>query len=47
MAEDGSAAFFDLDKSLMEVSSAIQFGRAAYMRGMMGRRQAIAVAVSV
>jgi HAD superfamily hydrolase (TIGR01490 family) len=39
MAEDGSAAFFDLDKTLMEGSSAIQFGRAAYRRGMMSRRQ--------
>ena len=40
MAEDGSgAAFFDLDKTLMEGSSAFQFGRAAYRRGMMSRRQ--------
>jgi HAD superfamily hydrolase (TIGR01490 family) len=42
MAGDGagtSAAFFDLDKTLMEGSSAFQFGRAAYKRGMMSRRQ--------
>ena len=43
MAEDGArrtaAAFFDLDKTLMEGSSAFQFGRAAYRRGMMSRRQ--------
>jgi HAD superfamily hydrolase (TIGR01490 family) len=38
MAEVG-AAFFDLDKTLMEGSSAFQFGRAAYRRGMMSRRQ--------
>jgi HAD superfamily hydrolase (TIGR01490 family) len=42
MAGDGAgtaAAFFDLDKTLMEGSSALQFGRAAYRRGMMSRRQ--------
>ena len=40
MAEDGSgAAFFDLDKTLMEGSSAFQFGRVAYRRGMISRRQ--------
>ena len=33
------AAFFDLDKTLMEGSSALHFGRAAYKRGMMSRRQ--------
>jgi HAD superfamily hydrolase (TIGR01490 family) len=33
------AAFFDLDKTLMEGSSAIHFGRAAYHAGMMSRRQ--------
>ena len=27
------AAFFDLDKTLIEGSSAIHFGRAAYRRG--------------
>jgi HAD superfamily hydrolase (TIGR01490 family) len=38
--EDGrGAAFFDLDKTLMEGSSAFQFGRAAYKRGMLSRRQ--------
>ncbi len=40
MAEDGrGAAFFDLDKTLMEGSSAFQFGRVAYRRGMINRRQ--------
>lgn len=34
-----SAAFFDLDKTLMEGSSAFHFGRAAYRAGMMSRRQ--------
>jgi HAD superfamily hydrolase (TIGR01490 family) len=33
------AAFFDLDKTLMQGSSAFQFGRAAYRAGLMGRRQ--------
>jgi HAD superfamily hydrolase (TIGR01490 family) len=33
------AAFFDLDKTLMEGSSAIHFGRAAYRAGMLSRRQ--------
>jgi HAD superfamily hydrolase (TIGR01490 family) len=33
------AAFFDLDKTLMEGSSAFQFGRVAYRRGWMTRRQ--------
>jgi HAD superfamily hydrolase (TIGR01490 family) len=33
------AAFFDLDKTLMEGSSAIEFGRAAYHAGMISRRQ--------
>jgi HAD superfamily hydrolase (TIGR01490 family) len=33
------AAFFDLDKTLIEGSSAIHFGRAAYRRGLMSRRQ--------
>jgi HAD superfamily hydrolase (TIGR01490 family) len=33
------AAFFDLDKTLMEGSSAFHFGRAAYRAGMMSRRQ--------
>lgn len=33
------AAFFDLDKTLMEGSSAIHFGRASYRAGHMSRRQ--------
>src|SRR6059036_1510743 len=33
------AAFFDLDKTLMEGSSAIHFGRAAYRQGLLSRRQ--------
>jgi len=32
------AAFFDLDRTLMEGSSAFQFGRAAYRAGLLGRR---------
>jgi HAD superfamily hydrolase (TIGR01490 family) len=34
-----AAAFFDLDRTLMEGSSAFQFGRAAYRAGLMTRRQ--------
>jgi HAD superfamily hydrolase (TIGR01490 family) len=34
-----AAAFFDLDKTLMEGSSAFHFGRAAYRAGMLSRRQ--------
>jgi HAD superfamily hydrolase (TIGR01490 family) len=34
-----SAAFFDLDKTLMEGSSALHFARAAYRAGMLSRRQ--------
>ena len=46
MATDGDAAapgaaFFDLDKTLMEGSSAFQFGRAAYKAGLLSRRQLI------
>ena len=33
------AAYFDLDKTLIEGSSAIHFGRAAYRAGMVSRRQ--------
>src|ERR671917_1883584 len=33
------AAFFDLDKTLIEGSSAIHFGRAAYKHGMVSRRR--------
>src|SRR6201995_4972469 len=36
-----SAAFFDLDRTLMEGSSAFQFGRAAYRAGLLSRRQLI------
>jgi len=39
MADPRSAAFFDLDKTLIEGSSAIHFGRAAYRAGMLSRRQ--------
>jgi HAD superfamily hydrolase (TIGR01490 family) len=41
-----SAAFFDLDKTLMQGSSAFQFGRAAYRAGLMGRRQLLADGVA-
>jgi HAD superfamily hydrolase (TIGR01490 family) len=34
-----AAAFFDLDKTLIEGSSAIHFGRAAYRRGLVTKRQ--------
>jgi HAD superfamily hydrolase (TIGR01490 family) len=33
------AAFFDLDKTLMEGSSAVHFGRAAYSAGLISKRQ--------
>ncbi|MFL5824270.1 MAG: HAD family hydrolase [Solirubrobacteraceae bacterium] len=33
------AVFFDLDRTLMQGSSAFQFGRAAYQAGMLSRRQ--------
>src|SRR5437764_6499488 len=36
------AAFFELDRTLMEGSSAFQFGRAAYRAGLMSRRQLLA-----
>src|ERR1700727_2748790 len=41
MAADSSpgAAFFDLDRTLMEGSSAFQFGRASYRAGLLSRRQ--------
>ena len=38
MAASG-AAFFDLDKTLIEGSSALHFGRAAYRAGMLSRKQ--------
>jgi HAD superfamily hydrolase (TIGR01490 family) len=34
-----AAAFFDLDKTLMEGSSALHFGRAAYKAGQLSKRQ--------
>ncbi len=34
-------AFFDLDKTLIEGSSAIHFGRAAYRQGLMTRTQLV------
>jgi HAD superfamily hydrolase (TIGR01490 family) len=37
-----AAAFFDLDRTLMEGSSAFQFGRAAYRHGLLSRRQLVA-----
>ncbi len=36
-----TAAFFDLDRTLMEGSSAFQFGRAAFKAGLLSRRQLI------
>jgi len=36
--EEAGAAFFDLDRTLMEGSSAFQFGRAAYRAGLVNRR---------
>ena len=39
MGERRAAAFFDLDRTLMEGSSAFQFGRAAYKAGLLSRRQ--------
>jgi HAD superfamily hydrolase (TIGR01490 family) len=38
-AEPRTAAFFDLDKTLMAGSSAYQFGRASYQAGLLSRRQ--------
>jgi HAD superfamily hydrolase (TIGR01490 family) len=35
------AAFFDLDKTLIEGSSALHFARAAYKHGMVSRRQLV------
>jgi HAD superfamily hydrolase (TIGR01490 family) len=37
-----AAAFFDLDRTLMEGSSAFEFGKAAYRHGLLSRRQLIA-----
>ena len=36
--DEPGAAFFDLDRTLMEGSSAFQFGRAAYKAGLVSRR---------
>lgn len=36
-----TAAFFDLDRTLMQGSSAFQFGRASYKAGLLSRRQLI------
>jgi len=41
-----AAAFFDLDKTLMQGSSAFQFGRAAYQAGLLSRRQLLADAAA-
>jgi HAD superfamily hydrolase (TIGR01490 family) len=41
-ATGGAAAFFDLDRTLMQGSSAFQFGRAAFKAGLMSRRQLLA-----
>jgi HAD superfamily hydrolase (TIGR01490 family) len=40
------AAFFDLDRTLMQGSSAFQFARAAHRAGLMGRRQLLADALA-
>ena len=42
----GGAAFFDLDKTLMQGSSGFQFARAVREAGMMSRRQLISDAVA-
>ena len=39
MADSRGAAFFDLDKTLIEGSSALHFARAAYKSGMLSRRE--------
>ncbi len=41
-----SAVFFDLDRTLMEGSSAFQFGRAAYRAGLLTRRRLVADALA-
>src|ERR1700729_2915298 len=48
MAGDGrpAAAFFDLDKTLIEGSSAFQFARAAYRAKLLGRRQLLSDAIA-
>jgi HAD superfamily hydrolase (TIGR01490 family) len=42
VAEERSAAFFDLDKTLMAGSSAMHFARAAYRAGMVSRTRLLA-----
>lgn len=44
--ERPACAFFDLDKTLIEGSSAFQFGRAAYRAGLLGRRQLLSDAIA-
>jgi HAD superfamily hydrolase (TIGR01490 family) len=46
VTEPRGAAFFDLDKTLMQGSSAFEFGRAAYRAGLMSRRQLAADAIA-
>ncbi len=46
MLPDRGAAFFDLDKTLMQGSSAFQFARAVREAGMMSRRQLLADAAA-
>ena len=41
-AGSAGAAFFDLDKTLMQGSSAFQFARAAYRNGLLSRRRLVA-----
>ena len=41
MAAKSAAAFFDLDKTLIEGSSGVHFARAAYRSGMIGRRELV------
>ena len=40
------AAFFDLDKTLMQGSSAFQFARAAHHSGLLGRRELVSDALA-
>lgn len=41
-----AAVFFDLDRTLMEGSSAFQFGRAAFRAGLLSRRRLVADALA-
>src|ERR671917_260057 len=41
MAASRGAAFFDLDRTLIEGSSALHFARAAYKNGMLSRRRLV------